>query len=129
MKASVNLARLASLTESTMRQLGLEFARNEGKQIVEFDVTRPGSFIIRITQLPEVEYPSAVLGFLLPGRQSESTDFRIVFRDGDRNARELSSALVKGILGSLKKPPWKGLGLVESITSKSLWTRAAEGLD
>lgn len=129
LKTSVGFAKLASITESTLRQLGYEFAVNRASQIVEFEVMRPEQFIVRITHLKEVEYPSAVFGFALPGRQSECNDFRLVFTGDARGARELSAKLVKGILSSMKKPPWKGLGLVESMTSKSMWLRAAEGLD
>lgn len=127
MKASASMKELVRVTDANLRLLGHTFTRNEGREMVEFDVSRPVPFLIRITHLQEVEHPSAVFGLFLPSRQGESTDLRIELGDGGDMARQPSSELVRGIIASLKSPPWKGLGFIESSTSRALWSRAAEG--
>lgn len=127
LKASTSFRRLSAVTESSMRYLGLQFARNESRDMVEFEVSAPARFLVRITHLHEVEHPSAVFGFILPRRQNESTDFRIEYPEGPGHGKEFGSQLVKAVLAGLPKPPWKGLGIIESMTAKQLWNRTAEG--
>lgn len=129
LKSSYLVSELVSVTETCLRQLEFKFVRNETKGMVEFDVTEPATFLVRITQLQELEHPSPIFGLLLTGRQSACTDLSVVLDPIEVAARIRASELIKAILSSLQEPPWKGLGVIESLTSKALWTRYARGLE
>ena len=123
------MSELVSAAHSNLERLGLAFKKHEGKEFVEFEVAEPARFIVRITHLAEMEYPSPLFGVLMNRRLPEATDLRIVFTDAEQAARHHSAELVKGILASLRRPPWEGLGFIPSMTAKSMWSRAAQGLE
>ncbi len=127
MKAATKMKVLVNTTADTLGRLGFKFERNGGEQLVEFNVLWPEPFMVRISHLAEVEYPSGVFGMILPSRQSECTDLRLVFAEDSRLARQRAAELVKGLLETLPKPPWKGLGLIEAGTARAMWRRAADG--
>ena len=127
MKASTRMKVMVAATEAGLRDLGFDFFKSDARELVEFEVSKPEQFMVRITHLPELEYPSAVVGLGFSSRLRESTDFRIQFSTETPGARASAAGLVKHVLASLKVPPWKGLGLIESGTAKALWKRAAEG--
>jgi len=118
---------IVAATEAGLKTLEFSYTKSDAKELVEFDITRPEPFIVRITHLAELEHPSAVLGLGYSSRQRESTDFRIQYTVESVAARANAAGLVKQVLSSLKKPPWKGLGFIEGGTAKALWQRAAEG--
>ena len=129
MKASAKMAVLVSVTESSLRQLRFDFRKNDGKEFVEFEVAGPAGFNVRIMHLPEVEYPSRLFGALLMHRLSESTDIQLKCPKTEPESRQRAAELVSAIMAALPTLPWKGLSLVESMTSKAMWQRAAEGRD
>jgi hypothetical protein len=118
---------LVSVTQSGLERLGFEYTKNGASELVEFEVSKPAPFLVRITHLAEIEHPSVVLGLGYSSRQRESTDFRIQFNVESAAARANAAGLVRHVLTTLKKPPWKGLGFIEGGTAKALWRRAAEG--
>jgi len=127
LKASARMKEIVGATENGLKSLGFEYTKGDAKELVEFDVTKPQPFIVRITHLAEMEHPSAVLGLGYSSRQRECTDFRIQHIVETPEARANAAGLVKEVLSSLKRPPWKGLGFIEGGTAKALWQRAAEG--
>lgn len=129
MKSSYPVSELVSVTETSLQRLEFKFLKNEAKDMFEFEVTEPETFLVRITQLQELEHPSPIFGFLLSSRQSACTDLSVVLNPLDVAAKIRASELIKAILSSVQEPPWKGLGVVESRTSKALWTRYAQGLE
>lgn len=129
MKSTSTFPKLAAATEASLVRLGFKFLKNEAKGMLEFEVTEPEAFLVRIRSLEETEQPSPVFGFMFTRRQSACTDLSLVVGPGNPTAKARSSELIKAILGSMKVPPWKGLGIVESRTSKALWTRYSEGLE
>ena len=126
MKAAVDALKLAKVAEETLKGLGFDFAKNEGPGLVEFEVSTPAHFVARLTALQEPVQPVALLGSILTPKR-KVVDVELLFSGDDASARGASASFVKGILASLQKPPWKGLGFVESITAKALWQEAAEG--
>ena len=118
---------MVSASEQSLRRLGFKFVKNGGENNVELDVTWPEPFLVRITRLAEVEYPSAMFGMLSPKTLPECTDVRILVSEDAALSRERSAEFVWGVLEGLKRPPWKGLGFIRSGTSKEMWSRAAEG--
>jgi hypothetical protein len=129
LKSASTLPKLASATEANLVRLGFKFMKNETKAMLEFEVIEPEAFLVRIRSLEETEQPSPILGFMFARTQSACTDLSLVVDPGNPAAKSGASELIKAIIGSLKVPPWKGLGMVESRTSKALWTRYAAGLE
>ena len=118
---------MVSAAERSLGKLGFRFARHEGSNMVEFEIAWPDPFLVIISHLAEVEYPSPVFGFILPRRLAESTDLRIEFPVESSFSRQRASEFVRELLSTLKRPPWQGLGLIPSGTAKAMWKRAAEG--
>lgn len=118
---------LVAAASTTLDRLGFGFKRNESKDVVELEVSIPVRFTVRITHLPEVMHPSPMFGMLAPRTLPEATDFAIVDPGDEDVTREKTAEVVRGVLASLKRPPWVGLGFVPSMTSKAMWSRAAQG--
>jgi len=118
---------MVSAAERSLGKLGFRFAKHEGSNVVEFEIAWPDPFLVIISHLAEVEYPSPIFGFILPSRLAECTDLRVEFPVENGLSRQRASEFVRELLGTLKKPPWQGLGIIQSGTAKTMWKRAAEG--
>lgn len=125
MKSGLRGAALAEATEGALKRLGYGYSRSGAGGVVEFEVSSPAPFVVRITQLEEVEHVSSVFGAGFPSVQPVASDFALESDQAVPASREAGARLVAEVRGSLKAPPWKGLGVVEGMTARALWERAA----
>ncbi len=126
LKAALAPSKMSKITADAMRYLGFQFVEHRGEGVQEFEVTLPAQFVARITDLRDPEPPFRLLGPIIPAAR-DKVDLRLTFPDSDTAARDASAKLVRTILAGLHQPPWKGLGIVESVTAKALWNEAAKG--
>lgn len=126
MKSGVGAPRLVEVAEGALRRLGYGYAKSSSGGVVEFEVSTPARLVARVTRLEEVEEVSSVFGSGFPSRQGGASDFALVLDPGDPDSKGAGARLVAEVRGSLKDPPWKGLGFIESMTAKALWERASK---
>lgn len=98
------------------------------EDILEFEVIELSTFIIRITRLrgtcASTDQPMRFMfgGSLLPKKEREFCDVALILPEGINESRGMASNFIAGLLSSLSRKPWQGLGIVASARSKSQWS-------
>lgn len=129
MRTLLEFDELATSSDETLKRLGFRFYRNQSRSVVEFEVTEPAEFLVRIEKLSgEGMRPEPFFGALgiFGGGDGVGNAFSVTPGARRSECKAQVAAFVKGLLGALPRQPWDGLGFVEKRTSKAYWRGLTE---
>lgn len=127
MRSGLRFSTMVESSESTLKSLGYQYFRHGSEKLVEFEVTGPGAFVVRIQELEDIVHPNPVILAPSDPGGARTTHVSITLGENRDESRRLASTFVSGLLATLPSKPWKGLGFVQSMTAKSLWKGWAAG--
>ncbi len=106
-----------------MRQLNFEFFQNRGRDLIEFEITKPAYFRIVVEKRKDPE----VGNLLIPSIKTAKGSTMDIWFDEDESigSKENAKQFVGNLLPSLPTGPWEGLKFRESGREKKKWTEFA----
>jgi len=121
MRSGLHFDALVMASESTMTDLGYAFLKHDSGEVVELEVQTPKRFTVRIEKLEDRVFHNPMLGGLLSSSRPGQTNVSIVLGEDGVDSKLYAALFVSRLLVALPRDPWKGLGIIESITAKSQW--------
>ncbi|MGD1055163.1 MAG: hypothetical protein ABR867_03670 [Nitrososphaerales archaeon] len=121
MRSGLRLDVLVKVSESTMIDLGYAYLKHDSGEVVELEVQTPKRFTVRIEKLEDRVFRNPMLGGLLSYSRPDQTNVTIILGEDGIDSKRHVALFVSHLLAALPKDPWKGLGIVESITARSQW--------
>ena len=128
MKSGLSFATLVRTSEAVLAASGHRYEKHDSGQTVELDVRGSPSFVVRIQLLEPLPRGNPMLGGLDMRAQKKEVNVAIILSQ-EAGAKESAAKFVGELMAALPKEPWQGLGFMQRITAKSLWTRWAAGLE
>ena len=128
MKSGIPFATLVRTSESVLTASGRTFEKHDIGHLVELEVRGNPSFMVRIQRLEPLPRGNPLLGGLDMRTPRKEVNVAIVLGQ-EAGAKESAAKFVGEWMTALPKEPWQGLGFMQRITAKSLWTRWAAGLE
>jgi len=128
LKSGLSFGTLVRTSESVLTASGRTFEKHDIGHTVELDVKGGPSFVVRIQLLEPLPRGNPLLGGLDMRAQKKEVNVAIVLSE-ESGAKESAAKFVSAWMAALPKEPWHGLGFMQRITAKSLWTRWAAGLE
>jgi len=128
LKSGLPFSTLVRSSERVLTASGRMYVKHDIGHTVELEVGGGPRFVVRIQRLEPMEHANPMLGGLdLRGPRREVNVAIILSQES--GAKESAAKFVGELMSVLPKEPWKGLGLVQRLTAKSLWRRWAAGLE
>jgi hypothetical protein len=121
MRSGLRLDVLVRVSESAMTDLDYAYLKHDSGEVVEFEVQTSKRFTVRIEKLEDRVFHNPMLGGLLSYSRPDQTNVTIILGEDEVDSKRHAALFVSRLLATLPKDPWKGLGIVESITARSQW--------
>ena len=123
LKASTDFPVLVESSEKCLRQLNFEFFQNRGRDLIEFEITKPNYFRVLVEKRKDPE----VGNLLMPSiKTAKGSTLDIWFEQSDSvDSMENAKLFASSLLPMLPSPPWEGLRFRESGKEKKKWTEFA----
>ena len=128
MKSGLSFSTLVRSSEALLTDTRRPYAKHTAGDMVELEVGGGPRFMVRIQRLEPLPHGNPLLGGLDMRAPSREVNVAIVLSE-EAGAKESAAKFVGEWMSALPKEPWKGLGFMQRITAKSLWTRWAAGLE
>jgi hypothetical protein len=122
LRASTDFVVLAGNAETCLRGLNFEFFLNRGRDLVEFEITKPIYFRIVVEKRKDAE----VGNLLLPSiKTAKGCTLDFWFNESEAGFQSESQGyaklFLKSLMTTLPSPPWEGLKFRESGKEKKKW--------
>jgi hypothetical protein len=119
LRASTDFNVLIGKAETCLRQTRYEFFQNRGRNLVEFEITKPVYFRIVVEKRADPE----VGNILLPSIKTAKGSTLDIWFDEEESAGAVEAAklFVNGLVVTLPVPPWEGLRFRESGKERKKW--------
>jgi|SRR5579872_6516702 len=119
LRASTEFSILTQNTETALRELDFEFFQNRGRELIEYEITKPVYFRVLVEKRKDPE----VGNFLIPSIKTAKGSTLDIWFDEDESSGSKESArqFVQHLLQSLPERPWEGLKFRESGKEKKKW--------
>ena len=128
LKSGLSFATMVRTSEAVLTSTGRSYEKHDIGHTVELEVKGNPSFVVRIQLLEPLPRGNPMLGGLDMRTQKKEVNVAIVLSE-DAGAKDSAARFVGEWMAALPKQPWQGLGFMQRITAKSLWTRWAAGLE
>ena len=128
LKSGLSFATLVRTSEAVLAASGRSYEKHDIGHTVELEVNGSPSFVVRIQVLDPLLRGNPLLGGLDMRAPKKEVNVAIVLGQ-EAGGMESAARFVGDWMAALPKEPWQGLGFMQRITAKSLWTRWAAGLE
>jgi hypothetical protein len=123
LKSSTDFSILTENTETSLRELNFEFFQNRGRELIEYEITKPTYFRILVEKRKDPE----VGNLLLPSIKTAKGSTMDIWFDQEESvgSKENAKQFVNSLLPKLPTRPWEGLKFRESGKEKKKWMEFA----
>ena len=128
LKSGLPFTTLVRTGEAVLTGSGRSYEKHDSGTTVELEVTASPRFVVRIQILEPLPRGNPMLGGLDMRAQKKEVNVAMVLSQ-EPGAKESAAKFVGEWMAVLPKEPWQGLGFMQRITARSLWTRWAAGLE
>jgi hypothetical protein len=119
LKASTDFHVLTENTEACLRMLNFEFFQNRGRDLIEYEITKPIYFRVLVEKRKDPE----VGNLLIPSIKTAKGSTMDIWFDEEESRGSMDNAkrFVNSLLPALPDRPWEGLKFRESGKEKKKW--------
>jgi hypothetical protein len=119
LKASTDFLVLTENTVACLRQLNFEFFQNKGRDLIEYEITKPAYFRVLVEKRKDPE----VGNLLIPSiKTAKGSTIDIWFDEEEsRGSKDYAKQFANSLLPALPDKPWEGLKFRESGKEKKKW--------
>ncbi|MDA4112405.1 MAG: hypothetical protein OK439_07680 [Thaumarchaeota archaeon] len=128
LKASTDFLILVDSAEKILSRLQYEFLQHKTRDVVEFEVIKPGYFRVVVERRKDPQVSNIVLPSIKPAKGTYIDVWLEIDQGEDLRLESLKNAriLLKNLVDSLPEEPWKGMRFRESGRERKKWVEIIE---